>query len=87
VLTPVQNYEATHRDIALLRLKSYTIGTKIDDMLVCDDDAQDKLATTMRALSSFVTFLNSIVMPDNPDDSDSSDDEEDDNQENGDEAE
>jgi hypothetical protein len=34
-----------------------------------------------------VTFLNSIVMPDNPDDSDSSDDEEDDNQENGDEAE
>ncbi|KAI9151846.1 LOW QUALITY PROTEIN: hypothetical protein HJFPF1_09057 [Paramyrothecium foliicola] len=71
------NYEATHRDIALLRLKSYTIGTKIDDKMLCADDAQEKITTIMRALSGFVTFLNNVVMPDpNADESDSEDEDE-----------
>ncbi|PNY29828.1 Uncharacterized protein TCAP_00262 [Tolypocladium capitatum] len=62
--TTLQGYEATHRDIALLKLRTYTVGTKIDADMLCEDDAQDKVCEIIRALSSFVSFLNGIVMPD-----------------------
>ncbi|KAL7924263.1 hypothetical protein ACQKWADRAFT_25038 [Trichoderma austrokoningii] len=79
-------YEVTHRDIELLKLRNFTIGTKIDDSILTGDDAQSKIMDTMRGLSNFITFLNSIVMPDpNLDDEES--DEEDGDDEAGDEDE
>lgn len=50
-----QGYEADHRDIKLLRLKSYTVGTKIDENILCRDDAQTKIAELIQGLSSFVS--------------------------------
>ncbi|KAL5090525.1 hypothetical protein Trisim1_004419 [Trichoderma cf. simile WF8] len=70
-------YEVTHRDIELLKLRNYTVGTKIDDELLSSDNAQAKLKDIMRGLSGFVTFLNSVVMPDPNLDDDESDDEDD----------
>ncbi|UKZ55176.1 hypothetical protein TrVGV298_008993 [Trichoderma virens] len=68
-------YEVTHRDIELLKLRNYTVGTKIDHGLLTGDDAQAKLKEILRGLSPFVNFLNSIVMPDPNLDDDESDDE------------
>ncbi|POR38473.1 Uncharacterized protein TPAR_01328 [Tolypocladium paradoxum] len=79
-------YDVTHRDIALLKLRNYTVGTKIDADVLCKDDAQDKVGEIMRALSSFVSFLNGIVMPDPNLDGSSSDDDDDDENEDGDEG-
>ncbi|OAA70292.1 hypothetical protein ISF_02266 [Cordyceps fumosorosea ARSEF 2679] len=77
-------YEATHPDIELLKLKNYTIGVPIDDDMLCGDDAQEKFAEYIGAMEGYITFLNSIVMPDpGLDQSDSEDDSnEDDDQDN-----
>ncbi|KAG6052073.1 hypothetical protein E4U39_004941 [Claviceps sp. Clav50 group G5] len=57
-------YEITHRDIELLKLRNYTIGTKIDADFFTKDDVQERLTDLIRGLCGFVTFLNSIVLPD-----------------------
>ncbi|UNI18297.1 hypothetical protein JDV02_004573 [Purpureocillium takamizusanense] len=57
-------YEVTHPDIELLKLRNFTVGSKIDAETLTRDDAQEKLGVLLRGLHSFVTFLNSIVMPD-----------------------
>ncbi|KAG5975880.1 hypothetical protein E4U58_006872 [Claviceps cyperi] len=57
-------YEITHRDIELLKLRNYTIGTKIDADFFTKDDVQERLADLVRGLCGFVTFLNGIVLPD-----------------------
>jgi hypothetical protein len=41
-----------------LRLRNYTIGTKIDDKIFLADDVQEKIADIMRGLSGFVRFVN-----------------------------
>ncbi|KAK5987905.1 hypothetical protein PT974_12041 [Cladobotryum mycophilum] len=73
-------YDVTHRDIELLKLKNFTVGTSIDEHdILCSDDAQEKLADIMRGLHPFIAFLNSIVMPDpNVDEDDDTEDDEDD---------
>ncbi|KAH0491632.1 hypothetical protein TgHK011_003056 [Trichoderma gracile] len=68
-------YDVTHRDIALLKLRNFTIMTHLDDQVLCSDNAQAKLKDILSGLSGFVTFLNSIVMPDPNLDDDESDDE------------
>ncbi|KAK2594058.1 hypothetical protein QQS21_008243 [Conoideocrella luteorostrata] len=82
-------YEATHRDIELLKLRNYTIGTKIDADVLAKDDAQEKLSEIVRALSGFVSFLNGIIMPDpaldGDDSSDSDEEDEEEEEEEGDE--
>lgn len=50
----IQGYEVTHRDIELLKLRNFTIGTKIDDSVLSSDDAQVKIKETMRGLENFV---------------------------------
>lgn len=50
-----QGYEVTHRDIELLKLRNYTVSSKIDADLVTKDDVQEKLAETIRGLSGFVS--------------------------------
>ncbi|KAM4063015.1 hypothetical protein HRG_010422 [Hirsutella rhossiliensis] len=59
-------WEVTHKDIELLKLRNYTIGTKIDAEMLCGDDAQQRVEELVRAMSGFISFLNSIVMPDPP---------------------
>lgn len=81
-----QGYEITHRDIKLLRLKSFTVGKKIDESMLLADNAQEQVGDVIRGLAPFVEFLNSIVMPDPGADSSGSDedgnqDEEDDDDE------
>ncbi|KAH7013513.1 hypothetical protein EDB80DRAFT_863465 [Ilyonectria destructans] len=77
-------YRRDHPDIELLRLKCFTVGKKIDDDIFTSEDAQEKLAEVLRPLMGFVSFLNSIVMPDPNEDED---DEDDDNGEEEEEAE
>ncbi|TQV98128.1 hypothetical protein V2A60_006189 [Cordyceps javanica] len=79
-------YDATHRDIELLKLKNYTIGVPLDENMLCEDNAQEKIAEYVRAMEGYITFLNSIVMPDpGLDESDSDSDDDDDNDEEGEE--
>ncbi|KAK8919590.1 hypothetical protein VCV18_008416 [Metarhizium anisopliae] len=70
-------YEVTHRDIELLKLRNYTIGVKIDADMLAKDTAQQKIQEIMRGLFGFVSFLNSIIMPDPAIDGDDSSDDED----------
>lgn len=57
-------YEMDHRDIKLLRLKSFTVGTSVPDDIFWADDAQERIGRVLRGLVPFVEFLNSVVMPD-----------------------
>ncbi|KAG6058962.1 hypothetical protein E4U32_004325 [Claviceps aff. humidiphila group G2b] len=78
-------YEITHRDIELLKLRNFTIGTKIDADFFTKDDVQESLADLIRGLCGFVTFLNGIVLPD-PGMGDEDDDDDDDDGSGGDEG-
>ncbi|KAH7161363.1 hypothetical protein EDB81DRAFT_343428 [Dactylonectria macrodidyma] len=66
-------YPRDHPDIELLRLKTFTVGKKIDDSIFTSEDAQEKIAQILRPLVGFVTFLNNIMMPDPNDDDDNGD--------------
>lgn len=54
----IQGFEVTHRDIELLKLRNFTIGTKIDDSVLSSEDAQTKIKETMRGLLAFVCLPN-----------------------------
>ncbi|KAK2024044.1 hypothetical protein LX32DRAFT_643997 [Colletotrichum zoysiae] len=83
--TKPKGYLADHRDIELLKLRNFTISKKVDDRIFTEEDAQDKVCGIIAAMHPFITFLNSIVMPDpNLDEEDDSEDEGDGDQENGD---
>lgn len=51
---PDQGYDITHPDIELLKLRNYTVSTKLDDEGFCMDGVQDKLADILRALRGLV---------------------------------
>ncbi|KAK7433154.1 hypothetical protein QQZ08_000085 [Neonectria magnoliae] len=57
-------YRRDHPDIELLRLKNFTVGKKIKDDLFTSENAQEQLKEVFRPLFGYVSFLNSIVMPD-----------------------
>ncbi|KAM0562766.1 hypothetical protein ACHAPJ_001606 [Fusarium lateritium] len=78
--TKPKGFEADHRDIALLKLRNFTIGTQIDDSIFCEDDAQEKIGEIIRPMLGFVSFLNSVVMPDPGQDDDSDEDDEEEEQ-------
>ncbi|VUC33603.1 unnamed protein product [Clonostachys rosea] len=70
-------FDADHRDIKLLRLRNFTLGTKIDESSLASDTAQEKIAECFRGLEPFVSFLNDVVMPDpNREESEDEDEEE-----------
>ncbi|KAF4334173.1 hypothetical protein FBEOM_11997 [Fusarium beomiforme] len=73
--TKPKGFTAEHRDIALLKLRNFTVGTQIDDSIFYQDNAQEKISEVIRPMVGFITFLNSIVMPD-PGQDDDSDEEE-----------
>ncbi|CAM1506384.1 Fc.00g060250.m01.CDS01 [Cosmosporella sp. VM-42] len=73
--TKPKGYIAEHRDIELLKLRNFTVGTKIDEDMLCGDDAQEKLTEIIRPMVGFISFLNSVVMPDPGADDDDSEEE------------
>ncbi|KAF5013826.1 hypothetical protein FDECE_183 [Fusarium decemcellulare] len=77
--TKPKGFAAEHRDIELLKLRNFTIGTSLDDDIFYEDDAQEKISEVIRSMVGFITFLNNIVMPDPnfDDDSDEEDEERD----------
>lgn len=46
-----------HRDIQLLKLRNFTISTKVDDNLFCKDDTQEKISDIVRPMVGFVSIL------------------------------
>ncbi|KAI8723892.1 hypothetical protein NCS52_00246000 [Fusarium sp. LHS14.1] len=72
--TKPKGFLAEHRDIELLKLRNFTIGTQIDDDIFYADDAQEKISDIIRPMVGYITFLNSIVMPDPGADDDSDED-------------
>ncbi|KAG5770279.1 hypothetical protein H9Q72_002759 [Fusarium xylarioides] len=79
--TKPKGFTAEHRDIALLKLRNFTVGTQIDDNIFYQDDAQEKISEIIRPMVGYVSFLNSIVMPDPGQDDDNSDEDEDEGEE------
>ncbi|KAI1371075.1 hypothetical protein F4677DRAFT_436698 [Hypoxylon crocopeplum] len=71
--TKPKGFHPEHRDIELLKLRNYTIGKRFDDSELIAEDAQDKVMDVIKAMVEFVTYLNSVVMPDPNLDSDSDD--------------
>ncbi|KAF4991595.1 hypothetical protein FGRMN_7714 [Fusarium graminum] len=79
--TKPKGFTAEHRNIALLKLRNFTVGTPIDDSLFYQDDAQEKISEIIRPMVGYVSFLNSIVMPDPGQDDDSDEDGDEDEEE------
>ncbi|KAK5175236.1 uncharacterized protein LTR77_000373 [Saxophila tyrrhenica] len=82
--TRPKGYDADHPDIDLLRLRNYTIGRKLNDSEVVGPHGLDRIAELLSCMKPFITYLNSVVMPDEPASaSDDEDEEEDENQNDG----
>ncbi|KAJ5595542.1 uncharacterized protein N7459_001750, partial [Penicillium hispanicum] len=62
--TKPKGYEADNQNIKLLRLRSFTLGRPIPDAELMAADAQDRIAALVGVMEPFVTYLNSVVMPD-----------------------
>ncbi|KAI8719982.1 hypothetical protein NCS52_00442200 [Fusarium sp. LHS14.1] len=62
--TRPKGFISDHRDIELLKLRKFTLSKRIQDDLLLADDTQEKVTDILRPLVGFITFLNSIVMPD-----------------------
>ncbi|KAK6440947.1 hypothetical protein LTR95_002817 [Oleoguttula sp. CCFEE 5521] len=58
-----------------MRLRNYTIGSKVSDKELLNDGL-DRIADLLACMKSFITYLNSVVMPDG----DASDDDENDDE-------
>ncbi|OAG05110.1 uncharacterized protein CC84DRAFT_1165439 [Paraphaeosphaeria sporulosa] len=66
-----KGYDSDHKDIDLLRLRNFTLGTKLSDNEVVGANGLDRIAEIIGCMVPFITYLNSVVMPDE-DSSDSS---------------
>ncbi|KAJ5376906.1 hypothetical protein N7509_013792 [Penicillium cosmopolitanum] len=62
--TKPKGYDADHPNIQLLRLRSFTLGRPISDADMMAADAQHRIAALVAVMEPFVTYLNSVVMPD-----------------------
>lgn len=51
-----QGFDANHRDIDLLKLRSFTVGKKIPDSVFTAKDGQEQLVEIMRAMVEFVSL-------------------------------
>ncbi|KAF2190490.1 hypothetical protein K469DRAFT_559809 [Zopfia rhizophila CBS 207.26] len=73
-----KGYDNDHKDIELLRLRNFTIGTKLSDEEVVGAKGLDRIAELIGCMVPFITYLNSVVMPDEESsDSSAEEDEED----------
>ncbi|KAF7187284.1 hypothetical protein HII31_11372 [Pseudocercospora fuligena] len=62
--TKPKDYDADHPDIALLRLKNYTMLRKLADDEVVGETGFRRIAQLMETLAPWITYCNSVVMPD-----------------------
>ncbi|KAK5133140.1 hypothetical protein LTR08_008164 [Meristemomyces frigidus] len=62
--TKPKGYDAGHADLNLLRLRNYTIGTKLTDGEVLGAGGMDRIAGFLSSMKPFITYLNSVIMPD-----------------------
>jgi len=60
-------------NIELLRLRNYTIGRKLKDDEVLGSGGLKRIADLIGVLTPFVSYLNSVVMPDEDPSSDEED--------------
>jgi len=84
MLTRVQGFEPDHKDIDLLRLRSFTLSRKLEDSEVIGSQGLERIAELIACLVPFIAYLNSVVRPDEPsndDDDDEDEDEEDEDEE------
>ncbi|MCJ1309315.1 hypothetical protein MMC25_002974 [Agyrium rufum] len=76
--TKPKGFSADHKDIALMRLRNYTMGVKVKDEEIVGEKGLKRVAELVGVLQPFITYLNSVVMPDDPDASSDDDDDEED---------
>ncbi|KAF7717910.1 Uncharacterized protein PECH_002687 [Penicillium ucsense] len=62
--TKPKGYDADHKSILLLRLRSFTLARPLTDDDLLSTNAQDRISALIEILEPFVTYLNSVVMPD-----------------------
>ncbi|KAI9786422.1 MAG: hypothetical protein M1839_006882 [Geoglossum umbratile] len=62
--TKPKSFDADHRDIALLRLRSFTVSRKLPDEVFSAPDGINQIADLLGILTPLVTYLNSVVLPD-----------------------
>ena len=58
----VKDYEADHPEIALLRLRNYTIGRKLKDEEILGKGALNRIADLLGILTPFVRYIPDIVI-------------------------
>ncbi|MCJ1256101.1 hypothetical protein MMC24_003921 [Lignoscripta atroalba] len=82
--TKPKGFTAENPNIDLLRLRSYTIGRKLKDEEVVGPKGLGRIVELLGIMTPFITYLNSVVMPDaeSSDDDDDDNDDEDDAEEN-----
>ncbi|OQO07185.1 hypothetical protein B0A48_07754 [Cryoendolithus antarcticus] len=73
--TRPKGYAADHPDIALMRLRNYTIGSKVSDKELLNDGLT-RITDLLACMKPFITYLNSVVMPDEDASNDDEDDDE-----------
>ncbi|QIW94556.1 hypothetical protein AMS68_000074 [Peltaster fructicola] len=62
--TKPKGFDADHADIDLLRLRNYTIGRKLAQDELIGEGGLNRVAELLACLRPFITYLNSVVMPD-----------------------
>ncbi|OAG25423.1 hypothetical protein CC77DRAFT_1046695 [Alternaria alternata] len=67
-----KGYDHDHKDIELLRLRNFTMGRKLTDDEIVGVGGLERVGELVANMVPFITYLNSIAMPDD-DTSDSSD--------------
>ncbi|KAE9979789.1 hypothetical protein BLS_009471 [Venturia inaequalis] len=65
--TKPKGFDADHKDIDLLRLKSFTLTRNLDDKEVLGQQGLARISELIATLVPFITYLNSVVMPDDED--------------------
>jgi hypothetical protein len=51
----IQGFIAEHRDIELLKLRNYTVSTKVDDKIITATDSQEQISRIIGAMVGFVS--------------------------------
>ncbi|KAI9838974.1 MAG: hypothetical protein M1819_004182 [Sarea resinae] len=62
--TYMQGYDSDNPNIDILRLRNYTVGKKLRDDEVMGPGGLNRIAELIGNLTPFITYLNSVVMPD-----------------------
>ncbi|KMU90708.1 hypothetical protein CIHG_08668 [Coccidioides immitis H538.4] len=74
--TKPKGYSSENKNIELLRLRSFTLNKQLRDEDLLGPEALDRIASIIGIMVPFVTYLNSVVMPDLDENEQNDDDEE-----------